>query len=227
MQARQPDRAAVDQRHAPAPAVDAEHGVARGDAQVAPERELEPARDGVALDRGDHRLRRAACASAPSGRRRPRVDAVAAPVGHAPSGRRRRRTCRPRRSAPRPRAPSSASKRRKASASAAAVGPSTALRPSGRSIVTIATGPSISKCTAVHASLRCLHSPLMGAASSRDTETPTAQRQSVQRALTRVRRLALQSRLRVESVLSTTSAGAAIASPSPTARAPRAAPGRR
>ncbi len=41
----------------------------------------------------------------------------------------------------------SPSKRRKASASSAAVGPSTALRASGRSMLTIATGPSVSKRT--------------------------------------------------------------------------------
>ena len=52
----QPDRAEVDQRHAESPVEDAEGGVARGDAQVAPERELEAARDRVALDRRDHRL---------------------------------------------------------------------------------------------------------------------------------------------------------------------------
>ena len=52
--AREPDRAAVDQRHAPAPAEHAENGVACGHAQVAPDRELEPARDRVALDRRDH-----------------------------------------------------------------------------------------------------------------------------------------------------------------------------
>ena len=50
-------RAAVDQRHAPAPAEHAEHRIRRGDAQIAPERELESAGDRVALDRGDHRLR--------------------------------------------------------------------------------------------------------------------------------------------------------------------------
>ena len=56
-QPREPDRAAVDERYAPPPAEHAEHRVARGDAQVAPQRELEPARDRVALDRGDHGLR--------------------------------------------------------------------------------------------------------------------------------------------------------------------------
>ena len=75
----QPDRAAVDERHAPAPAEHAEHRVARRDAQVAPQRELEPARHRVALDRGDHGLRRAACASAPSGRRRRRCTALPRP----------------------------------------------------------------------------------------------------------------------------------------------------
>ena len=55
-QAGEADRAAVHQRDAPAPAVDAEHRVLGGDAQVAPDRQLEPAGDRVALDRGDHRL---------------------------------------------------------------------------------------------------------------------------------------------------------------------------
>ena len=55
-QARQANGAAVDERHAPAPAEHAEHRVARRDPQVAPERELEAARHRVALDRGDHRL---------------------------------------------------------------------------------------------------------------------------------------------------------------------------
>ena len=52
----QPDRAAVDQRHAPAAAEHPEHGVLLGDPQVAPQRQLEPAGDGVPGDRGDHRL---------------------------------------------------------------------------------------------------------------------------------------------------------------------------
>ena len=47
----------------------------------------------------------------------------------------------------------SASKRRNASASAAAVGPSTALRTAGRSIVTMQSGPSISKRTVAMAFL--------------------------------------------------------------------------
>ena len=46
-QARQAHRAAVDQRHAPAPAEDAERRVVGHDPQVAPERQLEPARDRV------------------------------------------------------------------------------------------------------------------------------------------------------------------------------------
>src|SRR5206468_995614 len=40
---RQAHRAEVDQRHAPAPAEDAEDGVRGRDAEVAPERQLEPA----------------------------------------------------------------------------------------------------------------------------------------------------------------------------------------
>jgi photosystem II stability/assembly factor-like uncharacterized protein len=50
------DRAAVDERNAPASTVNPEDGVGGGDAQVAPQREFEAARHGVALDRGDHRL---------------------------------------------------------------------------------------------------------------------------------------------------------------------------
>src|SRR5207237_5472943 len=42
---------------APSPAVDAEGGIARGDAEVAPERQLEAAGDGVAFDGGDDGLR--------------------------------------------------------------------------------------------------------------------------------------------------------------------------
>ena len=85
------------ERHAPAAAEHAEHRVARGDAQVAPQRELEAARDRVALDRGDHRLRRAACGSAPSVRRRLRCTRLPRPAPRSPSGRRPRRTCRRRR----------------------------------------------------------------------------------------------------------------------------------
>ena len=59
-----------------------------------------------------------------------------------PSGRRPRRTCRPRPTAPPPRASGSASKARNASASAAPVGPSTALRASGRESTTVVTAPA-------------------------------------------------------------------------------------
>ena len=52
----QPDGAAVHQRDAPAPAVDAEHRVLGRHAQVAPGGELEPARHGVSLDGRDRRL---------------------------------------------------------------------------------------------------------------------------------------------------------------------------
>ncbi len=67
---REPHGAAVDQRDAPTAAEHAEDGVASGDAQIAPQRELEPARDGVPLDRRDHRLGRGASGTVPSGRRR-------------------------------------------------------------------------------------------------------------------------------------------------------------
>ena len=50
------DGAPVDEGHAPAAAEDAEHGVVGGDAEVAPQGQLEPAGDGVSLDRGDDRL---------------------------------------------------------------------------------------------------------------------------------------------------------------------------
>ncbi len=52
----QAHRAEVDERHAEAPAVDAERGVGGGDAQVAPHGQLEPAGDGGTLDGGDDRL---------------------------------------------------------------------------------------------------------------------------------------------------------------------------
>jgi hypothetical protein len=52
----QPDRAPVDQRHAPAPAEHAEHRVLGGHAQVAPQGQLQPAGDRMALDCGNDRL---------------------------------------------------------------------------------------------------------------------------------------------------------------------------
>ena len=81
-QTRQADRAAVDQRHAPAPAIDAEHRILGGDTQVAPRRQLEAAGDRVPLDRRDHRLRQQ------HARRAHRtvaveIDAVATPARHA------------------------------------------------------------------------------------------------------------------------------------------------
>ncbi len=51
-----PVLAAVDERHAPAPAEDAEHRRFAGDAQVAQERQLEPARHGIAFNGRDRRL---------------------------------------------------------------------------------------------------------------------------------------------------------------------------
>src|SRR5580658_2151706 len=54
--ARQAHRAAVDQRHAPAPAIDAEICALRHDAEIAPEPELHAAGHGRALDRGDDGL---------------------------------------------------------------------------------------------------------------------------------------------------------------------------
>ena len=55
---RQPLGAAVDQRHAPAALEEAEGRAGGGDPQVAPERQLDPARQAPAVDRGDRRLRR-------------------------------------------------------------------------------------------------------------------------------------------------------------------------
>ena len=55
-QPREAHGAAVDERHAPAPAEHAEHRVVGHHAQVAPQRELEATGDRVALDRRDHRL---------------------------------------------------------------------------------------------------------------------------------------------------------------------------
>jgi hypothetical protein len=49
--------AAVDQRHTPAAAEHTEHRGLGRHPQVAPQRELQPARDRVTLDRGDDRLR--------------------------------------------------------------------------------------------------------------------------------------------------------------------------
>ena len=139
-QARQADRAAVDQRHAEAAAEHAEHRVLLGDAQVAPQRELEPAGDRVARDRGDHRLaeqhpRRAHRAVAvgrdavgrAGGDRLEigaRAERAVIAVQHArPARRRRRRTRGTRRRAPR------------------AVSRSTAFFAAGRSRITVVTGP--------------------------------------------------------------------------------------
>ena len=55
-ESREPDRAEVNQRHTEAAAEDAEDRVRARDAQVAPDRQLQPAGDGEALDRGDDRL---------------------------------------------------------------------------------------------------------------------------------------------------------------------------
>ena len=56
--ARQPHRTAVDQRHAPAAAVDAHVGALLHHAQIAPQRQLHAARDGRPRNRRDHRLRK-------------------------------------------------------------------------------------------------------------------------------------------------------------------------
>src|SRR5258708_5609278 len=54
--ARQAHGSAVDQRHAPAAAIDAEVGVLRHHAEIAPEAQLHAAGDRGTLDRGDDRL---------------------------------------------------------------------------------------------------------------------------------------------------------------------------
>jgi len=56
-ESREAHRAAVHERHTPAPAEDAEDGTLRRNPQVAPERQLEPTRHRVAFDGGDGRLR--------------------------------------------------------------------------------------------------------------------------------------------------------------------------
>src|SRR5215470_6114783 len=53
---RQPHGPEIAERDTEAAAVDAEDGIRRGDAEIAPQRELEPAGHRVALDGGDHRL---------------------------------------------------------------------------------------------------------------------------------------------------------------------------
>ena len=147
MMPRQAHGAAVDERHAPPSAEHAEHRVVGRHAEVAPQRELEAARDRVALDRRDHRLGRAACGSGPSARRRrARRELTRSPPGSDIALR----------SAPAQKVPSRAGEhrdrervvgveaRRTRRRSASAVGRSTALRASGRSMVTTATGPSTS-----------------------------------------------------------------------------------
>ncbi|HXM00407.1 MAG TPA: hypothetical protein VN932_10795 [Rhizomicrobium sp.] len=89
-QARQAHRAAVNQRHAPAPAEHAEGRVILRHAQIAPQRELQTTRHGITRHRRDHGL------GEPHPRRAHRRvgnerivlllehgDAVAAPLGHA------------------------------------------------------------------------------------------------------------------------------------------------
>ena len=87
--ARQPLGAAVDQRDAPAPLGEAELRARGRDAQVAPQRQLEPAGQAPAGDRGDRRLaRRQAREPERALLRRP----GAARTRRSPSGRPRRRS---------------------------------------------------------------------------------------------------------------------------------------
>ena len=55
-QARQSYRPAVDERYAPAPAVDAEDGVLLDDSEVTPQGQLQPTGDRETADGGDHGL---------------------------------------------------------------------------------------------------------------------------------------------------------------------------
>ena len=55
-ESRQADGSAVDERHAVPAAEHAEHGILRRDPQVAPQRDLQSAGDGVPLDGGDDGL---------------------------------------------------------------------------------------------------------------------------------------------------------------------------
>ena len=144
-EAGQPDRAAVAQGHAPAPAVDAEDGVGGRHPQVAPDGQLQPAGHGVALDGGDDRL----VEQHPGRPHRP-VAVDGRPGCPGPSAT-------PFRSAPAqkvPSAPVSTATRASSSASKRAEGvgqlrPRWGRRrrcaPSGRSMVTTATAPSASK----------------------------------------------------------------------------------
>ena len=152
--------------HTPPPAVHAEHGIVRGDAQITPHCKLQPARATACPST-------AAMTGLPSSMR-------VGPIGPSPSS----RTALPRpsdtafKSAPAQNVPpapvriatrwsSSASKARNASASEAAVGRSTALRTAGRSIVTIVTGPSCSTRTVMASSSRT-------SARARSATRPTA-----------------------------------------------------
>ena len=78
---REPDRAQVAQRHAEATAEDPEDGILGGNAQVAPECELNAPGHGVALDGGDDGLAQ----RQPGGAHRSRTvvgDGPAVPLGH-------------------------------------------------------------------------------------------------------------------------------------------------
>ena len=135
----QAHRAEVDERHAEAPAVHAEHGVDGGDAQVAPQGQLQPPGDGRALDGRDDRLAEpqpgrshrartvlADRAAVALGERLQVGAGAEAPAGPGEHGDGRRVV---------------GVERLERLESRPAVAASTALRRSGRSIVTIRTGP--------------------------------------------------------------------------------------
>ena len=142
-QTREPNGSTIHERHPPTTAEDPEHGIARGDSQITPDGEFEPPRHGVPFDGcddgfGEQHPRRAHRAIPILAHPVSSVDVIAlrsAPAQNAPFEPVKMATERS----------SLSSKRRNAAASSRAVGPSTQLRTSGRSIVTIATGPSVSK----------------------------------------------------------------------------------
>ena len=160
-QPRQPHGAAVDQRHAPATAEDTEDRVLLDDPQVTPAGEFESPGHRVAGDGGDHRL-----GHPHPGRAHRTVAAVPQPIaallvaerGQIGTGAERAAGAGQHRDArvvvgvelP------------NASTSAAAVGPSTALRTSGRSSNTVVTGPSTETRT-----------PLMATTLRRRVDPPT------------------------------------------------------
>ena len=138
-EARQPDGAAVDQRHAPAPAEDAEDRRLLGDAQVAPERELEPACHRVPGDGRDHRLAERRRVGPSARRRRRSTTRLPSPAPIALRSAPAQNT-RDRRRGPR-RGPRGRRRRRGRLGQRRGRGPSTALRVCGAARITVQKGP--------------------------------------------------------------------------------------